>query len=122
VAGKARDRERKKHKNKERKMPEQKQEPTGLEMMHAQALKKYKVEVLLKAIESFTIFAADQQQAADLVIKEQQGRPAGRQGPNIEAVKVTEMGALDKKEAAVIDNAQTEQSKTEKRLIEVVGA
>jgi hypothetical protein len=96
-------------------------ESNPLNMMIAMAKKHYKVELLLEGIERFTVWASDEQEA-QLLVQNGQGRNAGREGPNVIGVKVTEMGVIPKETDAVIDNAETEKDPTVKPLIEVVGS
>lgn len=100
MAGKAKDLRRAKHKKKVKPMN---QTPKDLEVIHAQATKRYKVEVLLKTVETFTVWAANPEQASDLVVKGGQGRPAGHKGPEVEATRVNELGIATQVESNMIE-------------------
>jgi hypothetical protein len=115
MAGKLRDRQRKKHKKRK-----PMSEVTPLDMMGAQAKKRYKVHILMEAIKSIIVWATDPDEAARLVMDQGQGTDAGTQGPNVSGVKVEEMGAGTPENAPIIENANTELSPKVKSLIEVV--
>jgi hypothetical protein len=90
-----------------------------LNIMTAMAKKHYKVELLLEGINTFTVWASDEQEA-QLLVQKGQGRDAGSKGPNVVGVKVLEMGAPQEENAAIIENAETEQNPTVKPLVEVI--
>jgi hypothetical protein len=113
MAGKVRDRQRRKKKRKP--MSEE-----SLHLMSAQAKKRYKVHVLMEAVKSIIIWATDPDEAAKLVLDEGQGTDAGTQGPNVSGVKVEEMGVGTPNNAPIIENANTELAPNVKSLIEVV--
>ena len=115
MSGKIRDRRRKNHKRKEKAVPL----PKDLEMMTALATKRYKVHVLMKVIEAFTVFAVDPEQAVKH-IQAGQGRPAGREGPMVVDIKVEEMGQGSEENGPIVDNAETELNPKTQSLIEVV--
>jgi hypothetical protein len=118
MAGKVKDRLRPKKKRRKR----MSQMPQDLEIMAAQATKRFRVTVVQQRVDEFTIWATDPNHAGDLVVKQGQGRPAGSRGPAIVDVKVQEYGEGVPENAHIVESAQIEQSKTEQKLIEVVGS
>jgi hypothetical protein len=89
-------------------------------MMAAQAKKRYFVSVAQCREDTFTIWATDDEEAMELVVKEGQGKHAGSKGPEIVGVKAHEDGAPQPENAEIVDNAQTELDPKVKGLIEVV--
>jgi hypothetical protein len=86
-----------------------------LNMMASMAKKRYKVELLLEAIQRFTVWATDEEEA-QLIVQRGEGRPAGQEGPNVVGIKVLEMGQVSEGEAKIIDNAESENNP----LVEVI--
>jgi hypothetical protein len=125
MAGKNKDRSRSKNKRNKNmrtrldKMAKELELPEDLKMMTAMAVKRYKVEVLLKKIDRWTVYAHDQEEAQKLVLGGQ-GRDAGSTNPEIVQIRVTEMGDGDPGNAEVVQAAETEKDPKVKSLIEVV--
>jgi hypothetical protein len=92
----------------------------ALELMAAQAKKRWFVTVAQCREDTFTVWATDEEEAMIEVVQKGQGRPAGSKGPEIVGVKAREDGAPQPENAEIVDNAQSELDPTVKPLIEVV--